>query len=132
LCYNKVAPNEQTKGFQMKLLIVEDNQDIAEGLTGLLEQHDHTVSHVVNGALALEELSRSDFDAIISDVNMPTMDGLTFSVLARENGLQAPIILFTGESDLDPKMLQDGRISAVFGKMDITPLIKAINKMGAK
>jgi len=113
----------------MKILILEDNYEIAELTMRLLGDHGHTCFHVLNGAAGLEELERSDFDLIVSDVCMPVMDGLSFAVTARKTGLKAPILLFTGEPYVDQQKAIDGGITAVFEKCDLGLMVKTINDM---
>lgn len=114
----------------MKILLLEDTIEIAEILKKLLTDHGHTVCHVENGAAGLESITQDDFDVVISDLNMPKMDGLTFAVTARKEGLKAPIMLFTGEPYVDPLKVQEGGITAVFDKFSGHDLVKAVNAMG--
>ena len=102
--------------------------DLALLLKAKLKHAGHSVEHAPNGWEGLEELTRSDFDLIISDVKMPVMDGLTFAVTARQGGLKAPIVLFTGETSLSVVKLKEGRVAAVFGKTQLNELIDAIAK----
>jgi two-component system chemotaxis response regulator CheY len=61
------------------------------------------VVEAVDGQDALEKLAQSEFNLIVSDVNMPRMDGLTFAVKAKEVSLNkfTPIIMLTTENQED-------------------------------
>src|SRR5262249_28340001 len=82
------------------VLLVEDNPDVADASTGLLEQLGYTVRWVADAETALEAIDGDDMDAIdvvFSDIVMPgKMDGvkLAQAIRARRPGL--PVLLTTG------------------------------------
>ncbi|MFA5041522.1 MAG: ATP-binding protein [Bdellovibrionales bacterium] len=59
----------------LTLLLVDDEVELAQTLADLLEPEGHTVDIAANGAIAMEKLRKRSFDAIISDLRMPVMDG---------------------------------------------------------
>ncbi len=59
----------------MKILLVDDELEIAQTLADLLEPEGHNIDIAVNGSVALEKLRRSNYDMIISDLRMPVLDG---------------------------------------------------------
>ncbi len=81
------------------LLIVDDNQTALENLREMLEALDQRVVAVDTGAAAVRSLSVDAFDAVITDLGMPEVNGweVARSALERHPGL--PIILCTGWSD---------------------------------
>jgi len=82
-----------------RVLIVDDEVALAEVVAEAVERDGHTTRIAVNGAMALEMLSREAFDLIISDTKMPTMDGESFyAELARVHPrLRERIIFLTGD-----------------------------------
>jgi len=68
----------------LDLLLVEDNAFNQELAVVLLEDRGHRVTVAANGRLALQALSRQDFDAVLMDVQMPEMDGLAATRVIRE------------------------------------------------
>jgi PAS domain S-box-containing protein len=62
----------------LTLLLVDDEIELAQTLADLLEPEGHAVDIAVNGAIAMEKLRKRKFDAIISDLRMPVMDGPDF------------------------------------------------------
>ncbi len=59
----------------MRLLIVDDEVEIAQTLADLMEPEGHKIDIAANGAIALEKLHKGQYDAIISDLRMPVLDG---------------------------------------------------------
>jgi DNA-binding NtrC family response regulator len=61
-----------------KILIVDDEENARMGLSKLLSQEGYEVDSVANGYEALDFLRREKVNLVISDINMPEMNGLTF------------------------------------------------------
>ncbi len=79
----------------MKILIVEDETHIAEGLTYNLEAEGYFVESVETGDEALERLSTKTFDAIVLDVMLPGIDGFETASTLRERADYTPILMLT-------------------------------------
>src|SRR3546814_15101742 len=60
----------------MRILVIEDNQDIAANLGDYLEDSGHTVDFAADGVTGLHLAVVHDFDAIVLDLNLPGMDSL--------------------------------------------------------
>ena len=60
----------------MRILVIEDNPDIAANLGDYLEDRGHTVDFAADGVTGLHLAVVHDFDAIVLDLNLPGMDGL--------------------------------------------------------
>ena len=86
----------------MKVLVVEDNRINQLVLVRLLQSWGHTSVIAENGLRALEIMERESFDLLITDVQMPEMDGydLVIALRAREkiNGNSLPIIGLTAHA----------------------------------
>jgi PAS domain S-box-containing protein len=82
------------------VLLVEDNPDVAEVTTGLLEELGYRVHPAVDAQAALEAAERQQFDLLLSDVVMPgIMDGLALARALRQRRPELPILLVTGYSE---------------------------------
>lgn len=81
----------------MKILIVEDEKHLAEGLKFNLEADGFETEIAADGEEALELLDRSEtpFDAIVLDVMMPRVDGFTVARTLRERSDFTPILMLT-------------------------------------
>ena len=79
----------------MKLLIAEDELDLAEALTVFFEKNHFTVDAVHNGLDAYEYAATGEYDAVILDVMMPKMDGIQVLERLRAEGVKTPIMMLT-------------------------------------
>jgi two-component system response regulator YesN len=88
----------------IKLLIVEDEQTIREGLVQTIDWETYGIEvcgQAGNGLEALERLQHSKPDIILTDIRMPKMDGLEFIRRARETNLDFEVILLSGYNDFE-------------------------------
>lgn len=81
----------------MKILVVEDEKHLAEGLRFNLEAENYEVETIDNGETALDILSNDEakFDAVVLDVMLPGADGFAVAQTMRERGDFTPILMLT-------------------------------------
>lgn len=100
-----VRVNEsQSTSEPIRLLVVEDDQPLAEGLSGNLELEGFSVTCVATGEGGLVELgaSSADFDLLILDIMLPGIDGFEVCRQLRADGNHIPILFLTARgSDAD-------------------------------
>ena len=82
----------------MKILIVEDEQHIADGLRFNLEADGYEAEIAGDGETALEMLSGSSFDAIVLDIMLPGIDGFGVARTLRDRRDYTPILMLTARS----------------------------------
>lgn len=84
-----------------KILVVEDNLALLEGIRELLEYSGYEVLTAENGREALEVLQENRPDLIVSDIMMPELDGYQFHAQVRENPdlLTTPFIFLTARGE---------------------------------
>lgn len=63
------------KGDKLRILLVDDEIELAQTLADLLEPEGHEIDLAANGQIAYDKIQKKPFDAIISDLRMPVMDG---------------------------------------------------------
>ena len=118
---------------QARLLVVDDEADLAALMRDLLESAGYDVATAESGAIALELLDTARFDAIVSDLRMPDMDGagLWREVSARHPELAGRMLFVTGDT-LSPnarQFLKDSRglsLDKPFSKADLLAKVAAL------
>lgn len=107
------------------VLIVDDVAAMRLSLASAFEAHGWTVSLAENGAEALEHLRSSVFDVILTDIWMPTMDGLSLLKAMRDRHPSLLVIAMTGGG---PKLTTEvaTSIAEVWGAEDV--LLKPFNE----
>ena len=98
------------------ILAVDDSPTMLQTISIVLEKEGYKVVTAKDGVDGLSKLSGGDrFDVIISDVNMPNMDGITFAGEVRKLNQYrfTPIIMVTTESQTDKK--EKGKAAGVTG-----------------
>lgn len=90
---------------EKNILIVDDSESIRELLGSTLESFGYKVVKGINGQDGLKQLENSNVQLIISDVNMPVMDGIEMVKEIRSKAAYkyVPIIMLTTESQLEKK-----------------------------
>ncbi|MGD8764364.1 MAG: response regulator transcription factor [Desulfobacteraceae bacterium] len=89
----------------IRILIVEDNPDIAENIAEYLELQGHVLDFAMDGIGGLHLALTEDYDAIILDIMLPGMDGLIFCrKLREEGGKQTPVLMLTARDTLSDKL----------------------------
>ena len=67
----------------MRILLVEDQHDIAANIWDFLERRGHEVDHCADGAAGLARARQGGFDAIVLDLGLPRLDGLDLCRVSR-------------------------------------------------
>lgn len=89
----------------MKILVVEDNTDIAANIVDYFEEKDHIVDYAGDGVTGLHLAVSNDFDVIILDLMLPGMDGLDLCKKLRKDAKKnTPVIMLTARDTLSQKL----------------------------
>jgi DNA-binding response OmpR family regulator len=89
----------------MRLLIIEDNPDIAANLAGYLEPLGHILDFASNGYAGLALAAQNDYDVLILDLGLPGIDGLTLCQKIRaELKKSTPIMMLTARDTMEDKL----------------------------
>lgn len=90
----------------MKILLVEDDFDVARNVCEFFEAEGHTVEWAPDGLIGLDSATRDRHDAIVLDIAVPRLTGTELCLRLRSLGYtQIPILMLTARSDLDSKIL---------------------------
>lgn len=92
-------------GDRMRLLLAEDELDLAEALTVFFEKNQFSVDAVHDGAAAYDYACTGSYDAVILDIMMPKMDGIQVLRKLREDGVSTPIMMLTAKAEKDDRVV---------------------------
>jgi DNA-binding response OmpR family regulator len=103
---NVVAPpSTRQEGHSMKLLIIEDDSAIATNLYDYLEGAGYEVDLASDGVMGLHLAVSQQWDAILLDLSLPGMDGLTICHKLRDEARRdTPILMLTARDTLDDRL----------------------------
>ena len=115
-----------------RLLIVEDDPTIAGNLFAFFEARGFTVDAAYDGRTAVQRLTSETFEAVILDVGLPVMDGLTvLHRLRNELGLNVPVLLLTARDEIGDKLAgfahgADDYVTKPFALVEIEARVRAL------
>ena len=114
-----------------KILILEDEKELAKLYGKLLKNHGYEVTIAFDGLEGLEKLHQVEPDLIIMDVSMPKMSGVGFyqNICGSDGKPMYPILVVTGRMDLETTFKDlpiDGIILKPFEREDLLKEIKSI------
>ncbi len=118
----------------MRLLLAEDEQALSRALTAILERSNYSVDAVYDGQQALDFLAADNYDAVILDVMMPKVDGITVLKELRARGSLIPVIMLTAKSEIDDKILgldsgANDYLTKPFNARELLARIRAITRV---
>ena len=89
----------------MRILLAEDERSLSRAMMALLERNHYSADAVYDGEEALAYLECGNYDALILDLMMPKLDGLSVLRRLREGGNRIPVLILTAKSEVDDKVL---------------------------
>lgn len=121
----------------MRLLLAEDEKSLSRALTRILESSHYSVDAAYNGEEALDFLDVSSYDAVILDLMMPKVDGLTVLRTLRERNDLTPVLILTARSEVDDKVLgldsgANDYLTKPFEPKELLARIRAITRVQTK
>src|SRR5687768_484269 len=84
-----------------EVLVVDDEQALLTAYSTVLRAAGHRIELAEDGEVARELVQKRSFDVILSDINMPGMDGISLLKAVREFDLDVPVVLITGTPSVD-------------------------------
>jgi len=114
-----------------RVLLVEDNVDLAYGLQNNLEIEGYEVRVAENGETGLEQATEWDPDLIILDLMLPDLDGYRVLQHLRKSGVMTPVLILTARGEESDKVLgfrlgADDYVTKPFGVMELLARVEAI------
>ena len=84
-----------------RVLVVDDDEQLLRAHRRLLVHHGYEVTTAADGNAAMSALEQTMFDVIVSDIDMPGMDGIRLLEQVRARDLDVPVVLVTGAPSVD-------------------------------
>jgi len=117
----------------MKILLVEDNLDVRKSLKDFLSETGHVVIERGDGKEALEFLKKENVHLVLSDIQMPLMDGyeLLKKIKMNKDLKETEVILFTGHGDLKRAVtaMKDGAYDYLLKPININELVQIVDRV---
>ncbi len=118
-----------------QILIVEDEPNMRLGLKDNLEFEGYKVAVATDGSQGLAAIESNQYHLVLLDVMLPELSGFDVCRIARERGIQTPIILLTAKGEEIDKVLglelgADDYITKPFGLRELLARIKAVLRRG--
>ena len=88
-----------------RVLVVEDDKEIREGVEIYLKNQGYEVFQAANGREGLEVIAREELHLAIVDIMMPVMDGVTMLMKLREDNYEFPVIMLSAKSEEVDKIM---------------------------
>ena len=88
----------------MRLLVVEDETQLADALSEILKRNRYNVDTVYNGIDGLDNALTGVYDCIVLDIMLPGMNGIEVLRSLRSEKVNTPVILLTAKSEVEDKI----------------------------
>ena len=87
-----------------KILVVDDSELVRNFHSYIIKMIGYQVDTAENGAVALEKLLGNEYRLLVTDINMPKMDGYELIRNVHDNGISIPIIIISTEDEYKPNI----------------------------
>lgn len=117
----------------MRLLLVEDEIQLSNALATILKHNNYSVDCVYDRQAALDYLEAGIYDAVILDIMLPKIDGITVLRTVRNNNNKVPIIMLTAKSQIEDKVKgldygADDYLTKPFNTKELLARIRSITR----
>lgn len=112
------------------ILVVEDDNDLREALCDTLKLAGYSVVHAGNGVEALPLLTEKSFDLVVSDIQMPAMDGHNLLKKIKAKNLDVPVILMTAYGTIQQAVdaMRDGAVDYMVKPFEAEVLVNMVSR----
>ncbi|MEO6953591.1 MAG: EAL domain-containing protein [Polyangia bacterium] len=119
---------EPVKAPKGRILVVDDEPGLARAVAKLLNHAGFITETADNGVAAMERLDGEPFDALISDIAMPGLDGIGLLRQVRERDAELPVLLMTGSPSIDTaaRAVELGALRYLTKPVDPEELVKCV------
>lgn len=120
----------------MRILVVEDEKDLARHIAGALRRFTHDVVVLHDGRMAVEEAQRQPPDLMVLDLNLPSIDGLGVLARVRQAALPTRVIILTARGDVEHRIKglnagADDYMGKPFSMDELAARVNVLGRRGA-
>ncbi|MDE6184968.1 MAG: response regulator transcription factor [Lachnospiraceae bacterium] len=120
----------------MRILIAEDEYELARGLKFLLEKNKFSMDVAYDGQQALDYFHSTGYDVIVLDIMMPKVNGLEVLKEIRRNGSGVPILMLTAKAEIEDRVAgleagADDYLPKPFASREFIARVKALSRRNA-
>lgn len=118
----------------MRILLIEDHEDIADAICFKLEREGHQVVMADNGRDGISDALAGAFDVIVLDINLPLANGFTVLSTIRDRGVAAPVLIITARNQVADKvsLLDLGADDYIVKPLDLAELAARVRALGRR
>ncbi|KAF2335666.1 hybrid sensor histidine kinase/response regulator [Flavobacterium daemonense] len=115
---DEIKKTISTKSQSQTFIVIDDDINLLNLTSGVLRQEKHQVLSFNSAGKALEAIQKTNFDFVITDIQMPEMDGFEFLKKLKNTSVykNQPVIALTGRTDLDTNVYADAGFTTVIKK----------------
>ena len=119
----------------LRILLIEDQRDIAANIWDFLEHRGFVMDHAVDGATGLRMALDGAYDVIVLDLGLPKLDGLELCRALRAAERDTPVLMLTARDTLDDKLAgfaqgADDYLVKPFAMRELEARIRALYRRG--
>jgi len=122
------GPSHRNRGVARRVLVVDDDPDILDALSEILEVEGYHVQRARNGREALQRLELGLPDLVLLDLMMPVMDGWEFA-RSLDPGARPPIIVLSADRNVSAKAKEIGALGWLAKPFELSELLAAVRSV---
>ncbi|MDC0609535.1 response regulator transcription factor [Vibrio sp.] len=116
-----------------KVLIVEDDIDLATAIIDYMELEEIDTDYAADGQVGLNLIVQNDYDVVLLDINLPKIEGLVVCERIRAQGIETPVLMLTARDTLDDKLIgfskgADDYLVKPFAMEELIARVKVLSK----
>jgi DNA-binding response OmpR family regulator len=119
----------------LRILLIEDQRDIAANIWDFLEFRGFVMDHAADGVTGLRMAMDSGYDVVVLDLGLPKLDGLDLCRKLREAGRDTPVLMLTARDTLEDKLTgfaqgADDYLVKPFAMKELEARVRALYRRG--
>jgi DNA-binding response OmpR family regulator len=120
--------HDRKQALARRVLVVDDDPDILDALSEILEAEGYDVQRARNGREALQRLEQGLPDLVLLDLMMPVMDGWEFA-RSLDPGARPPIIVLSADRNVSAKAKEIGALGWLAKPFELSDLLAAVRSV---